>query len=82
VVRDSVVSLNILDPWNVPGHNMRTFEIPGCGGLELCAASSEIADLLEPAKEILLFRTVEDVHQHVTWALAHPTELGAIASRA
>jgi spore maturation protein CgeB len=79
VVRDSVVSLNILDPWNVPGHNMRTFEIPGCGGLELCTASSEIADLLEPTKEILLFRTVDDVHKHVSWALAHPTELRAIA---
>jgi spore maturation protein CgeB len=79
VVRDSVVSLNILDPWNVPGHNMRTFEIPGCGGLELCTASSEVADLLEPAKEILLFRTVEDLRQHVSWALAHPTESRAIA---
>jgi spore maturation protein CgeB len=79
LVRDAAVSLNILRPWNVPGHNMRTFEILGCGGLQLSTASSEVADLFEPAKELLVFRTVEDMRELVSWALEHPDERRAIA---
>jgi spore maturation protein CgeB len=79
LVRDSAVSLNVLDPFNVPGHNMRTFEIPGCGGLELSTASSEVAGLFEVGKEILDFRTLEDLRALVSWAIAHPAERQDIA---
>lgn len=80
IVRDSAVSLNIPFPRNIPGHNMRTFEIPGCGGLQLSNAASEIADFFEPGKEILLFRTVEELREQASWAIAHPEERRAIAS--
>jgi spore maturation protein CgeB len=78
-VRETAVSLNILRPWNVPGHNMRTFEIPGCGGLQLSTASSEVAGLFTSERELLMFRTVEDLRALVSWALEHPDERRAIA---
>jgi spore maturation protein CgeB len=79
IVRDSAASLNILNPWNIPGHNMRTFEIPGCGGLQLSNATSEIADLFEPGKQGLLFHTAEGLREQASWALGNPSERNAIA---
>ena len=35
------VSLNILNAWNIPGHNMRTFEIPASGGVMLSSYTPE-----------------------------------------
>ena len=35
------ISLNILDDLNMPGHNMRTFEIPAAGGLMLSTYTRE-----------------------------------------
>jgi hypothetical protein len=37
------VSLNILDDLNMPGHNMRTFEIPASGGIMLSTYTEEQA---------------------------------------
>ena len=68
IIAGSAVSLNIIDPWNVPGHNMRTFEIPGCGGLQLSTATDEIADMFEPDKQILVFHTADELRESASWA--------------
>jgi spore maturation protein CgeB len=81
VVRESLISLNLLNPWNIPGHNMRTFEIPGCGGLQLCNESSEIRDLFGAEQEILLFRTERELRDEVGRMTREPDEAKAIAAR-
>jgi Glycosyl transferases group 1/DUF based on E. rectale Gene description (DUF3880) len=81
VVRDSVVSLNILNPWNVPGHNMRTFEIPGCGGLQLSTRTAGIRELFREDDEILLFNTREELRSRVKSLLASPGERRRIAAK-
>jgi spore maturation protein CgeB len=65
VTSQSTVALNVIDPWNLPGHNMRTFEIPGCGGLQLATASAETAELFRAEEEILFFRTQSELREKV-----------------
>lgn len=81
IVRDSAVSLNVLDPWNVPSHNMRSFELPGCGGLQLSTHTDEVASLFLPDEEYLAFRTVGELRDQVHAALDAPEERRRIAKR-
>ena len=40
--------------------NLRSFEIPMCGGLQFCAHSSEISEYFTEDKEIILYRNEQD----------------------
>jgi spore maturation protein CgeB len=80
IVRDSAVSLNVLDPWNVPGHNMRSFELPGCGGFPVSTATDELAGLF--GKACALFRTEDDLRTLVRAALEDPQDRQARARAA
>lgn len=77
VTSQSTVALNVLDPWNVPGHNMRTFEIPGCGGVQLSTASAEAGELFRADEEILFFRTVSELREKIRVV----TSSGKLASK-
>ena len=41
--------------------NLRNFEIPMSGGVEICKYNSELADYFEEGKEILFYRTDEEL---------------------
>ena len=48
--RSADVSLNVLDDLNMPGHNMRTFEITGSGGVMLACYTAEQAAIFPPGE--------------------------------
>jgi spore maturation protein CgeB len=50
------VQLNLFRKYNNDSHNMRTFEIPAVGGIQLSPYSLEQADFFEENKEIFLFK--------------------------
>jgi spore maturation protein CgeB len=50
------VQLNLFRKYNNDSHNMRTFEIPAVGGIQLSPYSVEQADFFEEGKEIFLFK--------------------------
>ena|SRR5450631_2283040 len=50
------VQLNLFRKYNNDSHNMRTFEIPAVGGIQLSPYSTEQADFFEENREIFLFR--------------------------
>jgi hypothetical protein len=54
IYRGTTLALNVLHADNVPGHNMRTFEIPPCGAVMLSEATEEIASFFEPDRACLL----------------------------
>lgn len=54
----AVASLNIHDRQD--GFTMRTYEIPGVGGLELIDRD-DVADLYEPGREVLVFHSPEEL---------------------
>lgn len=49
------VQLNIMRPHNMDSHNMRTFEIPAIGGIELAPRTAEHEAFFEENKEIFLY---------------------------
>lgn len=51
-VAASKVNLNIIDPTNHPAANMRFFEIPVAGGLQVCSACPEMSGVFRDGEEI------------------------------
>jgi hypothetical protein len=50
------VSLNIVDDLNMPGHNMRTFEIPASGGVMLATYTQEQAEFFPEGEAAWYYR--------------------------
>ncbi len=55
--------INILRQQNLSeeSHNMRTFEVPACGGVLISAYTSEQAKFFEPNKEALYYKSEEEL---------------------
>jgi len=67
------VQLNLFREYNFGSHNMRTFEVPVVGGIQLTTYSEEQAEFFEEDKEIFFFRDPEElVHKtRAILALSH-----------
>lgn len=68
IYSNSSLSLNITELRNTfvlknPVHkvHLRTFEIPMCGGLQLASYTEELATYFEDGKEIVLYKTPEEL---------------------
>jgi spore maturation protein CgeB len=61
---ESRVAVNILAPWNVPSHNMRTFEIPAAGSVML-ATRTPVHEELFGDDAALLVDTPEEAREAV-----------------
>ncbi len=55
------VQLNLFRAYNKGSHNMRTFEIPAVGGIQLAPYSEEQAMFFEEGKEIFFFHDEDDM---------------------
>jgi spore maturation protein CgeB len=55
------VCVNILRPQNDGGHNMRTFEVPGCGGMLLAEWNDDQARHFVPDREAVYARSPADL---------------------
>ncbi len=54
------IQLNLLRRHNQTSHNMRTFEIPAAGSIQLAPLTIDHLTFFEPDKEIFLFRDIDD----------------------
>jgi Glycosyl transferases group 1 len=54
--RSADVSLNVVDDLNMPGHNMRTFEITGSGGAMLACHTAEQAAIFPAGEAAMYYR--------------------------
>jgi spore maturation protein CgeB len=79
VLQASDVSLNSHGDAVAMAANMRLFEITGCGSCMLTDWKPDIADVFEPDREMLTFRSAAECAEKVTWLLDHPRERLAIA---
>lgn len=66
VARKYRVQLNIFRPHNIGSHNMRTFEIPAVGGIQLAPDSPEHREFFEEGKEIFLYKDFSDIKKIIT----------------
>jgi len=74
VCRASKINLNFLRPQNKDSHNMRTFEVPGCGGFLLTERSKEQCEFFKEGKEIACFSTPEELREKIEYYLSHEEE--------
>lgn len=60
VIRRYRVQLNLMRIHNLGSHNMRTFEIPGAGGIQLAPKTIDHEIYFTPGKEIFLYDGVDE----------------------
>lgn len=78
----SKINLNLIRKQNVPAHNMRTFEIPACGGFMLSTRTKEQDAIWKEGEEIACFSGPQELRQVIDRYLADECARRAISSRA
>ena len=78
-IRSAKVALNLHDPWNCPGINMRTFEIPGVGGVMLSTWTGDVDELFGDA--VPTFRTQSDLRDQIELLLADARMRDSVRTR-
>jgi hypothetical protein len=68
----AVVSLNVLNAENLGGPNMRTFEVPGSGGVMLARYSSEQHEFFPENEAAVYYRTAAEIDDKIDWVLCDP----------
>jgi spore maturation protein CgeB len=68
------VQLNIMRVHNLDSHNMRTFEIPGIGGIQLAPKTKEHDLFFEADKEIFLYNTLDECINKINYLLSLTNE--------
>jgi spore maturation protein CgeB len=74
------VSLNIVDDLNMPGHNMRTFEIPASAGVMLSTYTREQAEIFPEDEAASYYRHREELDSKID-RLLHDRDLRGRISR-
>jgi hypothetical protein len=54
------VQLNLMRPHNPNSHNMRSFEVPGVGGIGLFPYTNDHATYFNPGAEVFLYRNMDE----------------------
>jgi len=76
------IVLNTMHPAEIDGVNCRLFEAAGCGAFQIADWKPALPGLFEPEREIVTFRSREELREKVNYYLAHPEERQEIADRA
>jgi hypothetical protein len=76
------ININVIDDTNYPAANMRFFEVPTSGGLQLSSACPEMESDFLDFQHVLYFRDESELVKKIEWALAHPAETKAIRNAA
>ncbi len=70
VLRKYRVQINMMRIHNEDSHNMRTFELPGIGGLQVAPKTKEHQLFFEDRKEIFLYDNVEECVSKINYLLS------------
>lgn len=82
VVARSKVSLNIIDPTNYPAANMRFFEIPTAGGLQICSPCPEMSDEFGHGEHLFYYQSASELSDLVRSLLNDGALRARVASAA
>ena len=75
---NSMINLNVIDDTNYPAANMRFFEIPTAGGLQLTSACPEQESIFEQRKHCVYFNDEASLVEEIKWILDHKNECNEI----
>jgi spore maturation protein CgeB len=83
ILRKYRVQLNLMRPHNLDSHNMRSFEVPGIGGIQLAPATPDHQLYFDVDKEIFLYTdTKESISQIKKILSLSPEEANVIREQA
>ncbi len=71
-VSNSGINLNIIDPLNFPAANMRFFEIPVAGGLQVSSACPEMKRDFIHGEHLFYYRDADDLTNVIATLMANP----------
>jgi len=63
------VQLNLMRPHNLYSHNMRSFEVPGIGGIMLAPNTPDHRKYFDENKEIFLFEGIDNCYEKAIYIL-------------
>ena len=81
VIATSRINLNVIDDTNYPAANMRFFEIPVAGGLQLVSPCPEMHDLYRHREHLLYFNNPDEMLENVRWAIDNPDATAKIRAQ-
>jgi spore maturation protein CgeB len=64
----------VIDDTNYPAANMRFFEIPAAGGLQLSSACPEMAHIFKNKENILYFSDVKELIAQIDFVMKNPDD--------
>lgn len=76
------VALNPIDPLDVPGHNMRTFELPACRVFSLVTRTEEVLEIFREGESVVTFGSPEEFVDKARHYRDRPEERRRIAEAA
>lgn len=68
----SRINVNVIDDTNYPSANMRFFEVPTAGGLQLSSPCPEQENIFRHQQEIVYFSSEQQLVEQVRWILDNP----------
>jgi len=71
-IRSSRINLNIIDDTNYPAANMRFFEIPAAGGLQLSSACPEMENVFIEGEDIFYYNNPDTIGERIRYILSNP----------
>ena len=76
----SRITVNVhIDAAENNANNMRLYEATGCGALLVTDHKDNLADLFEPEREVVTYRSADEAVEKVRYYLDHPAEAAQIA---
>jgi spore maturation protein CgeB len=67
----SRININVIDDTNFPAANMRFFEIPTSGGLQIASPCPEFANEFVDKKSVIYFENETDIVDKIKWVLSN-----------
>jgi spore maturation protein CgeB len=81
-IRSAKLNLNIIDPTNYPAANMRFFEVPIAGGLQISSPCPEMETEFRGGREIYYYQSEDDLLAQTRELLANETQRARVVRRA
>jgi spore maturation protein CgeB len=79
VVNSADININFLREENSDTHNLKTFELPACGGFVISQRSDELGEFFEEGEEIVTFGDLSEMKEKIEYYLRHRVERERIA---
>jgi len=76
----SRITVNVhIDAAENNANNMRLYEATGCGALLVTDEKANLAELFEPEREVVTYRSPQEAVEKIRYYMDHPQEASAIA---